>query len=385
MSQLLVQPTLAGGELDPGLHGRVDLNRYGSSLATCRNWWVLPSGGMVNRPGLQFVAPVKTAARRTRLIPFIVGEDAAYVVELGHLYMRFIYQGAQLEVGGVPVEVAAPWTEDELFEVAYTQSVDVMTLAHPAHPPQDLRRLTATSFELVARDFTDGPFAPMNSDESRKIAASAASGNVTLTSSFDLFTADMVGSLVLLEQKELREVKPWTPDERNIAVGQIRRSDGKYYRVASVPSISGLGGTPYYLTGNVRPTHDYGRAFDGPQDTRTDGTNEYKVGVEWEYLHGGFGVVQITGYTNATTVTGVVTRRLPDAVVGGLGAAANTWTFSGDGTTKQFSITGATSPSVRDYTVTIDGAGITPDPYQPPPNTGGQTPPAGSIGDQYEP
>lgn len=376
MGNLLVQPTLAGGELDPGLHGRVDLNRYGSSLATCRNWWVMPSGGMVNRPGSRFVGAGKYPDKRHRLLPFTVTEDVSYVIELGDSYMRFIYQGAYLEEGGAPVELVTPWNAGQVFEVTYTQSVDVMTLAHPDVPTQDLRRLTGTTFELIPRPFINGPFAPMNADESRKLAASAATGEVTLTANFDAFTSDMVGQLVLLEQKELREVKPWIPDERNIALNQVRRSDGKYYRVASIPTV-----TPpdYYLTGNVRPTHDYGRAFDGPQDTRTDGTNDYIVGVEWEYLHGGFGIVQITEYISTTSVRGVVTRRLPDAVVGGLSPPVRTWTFSGLAGTKSYAIAGAESPSIRDYTVEIDGVGVQPDPYQAPPNTGGQTPPFGGL------
>lgn len=374
MGNLLVQPTLAGGELDPGLHGRVDHVRYGSSLATCRNWWVMPSGGLLNRPGTKFVGAAKYASKAVRMIGFTVGPDTAYALELGDGYMRFIYRGAYLMDGPDPLELVTPWNESQLFEVAFTQSVDVMTFTHDAVPTQDLRRLTGDTFELVPRTFVDGPFAPMNPSEARKMAFSVTQGEGTLTANFDAFAADMVGMLVYLEQKELREVKPWIPDERNIALGQVRRSDGKYYIVASVPSV-----TPpnYYLTGNVRPTHDYGRAFDGPQDTRTDGTNNYIVGVEWEYLHSGFGVVQITEYISPTSVRGVVTRRLPDAVVGGLAPPTTTWTFSGLPGTKTYAIAGAVSPSVRDYTVEINGVGVSPNPYLPPPNNGGQVPPNG--------
>lgn len=375
MGTQLIQPSMSGGEMSEELAGRVDLARYGISLRKCRNFIVQPFGGIVNRPGFEFLVPVKDGDKAVRQIPFIVSETVAYVVELGDFYMRFLYRGALVRDGmDAIVEVATPWPEAVIFKVKYTQSADVMTLTHPNYPTQELRRLTATSFEIRDFSYTDGPFSPMNSNESLKVAASAVSGNVTLTATSAIFTADMVDSLFYLEQKELREVKPWVPDEKNVPLGAIRRSDGKYYKVVSVPSIGGLGGTPYYLGGNVRPTHDFGRAFDGTQDTRTDGTNQYKVGVEYEYLHGGFGIVRITGYTNATTVTGVVTRRLPEAVVGGLPSPGATYTLSGDGSTKTFSIAGAVAPSARDYLVTIGGAPVSSNPFQPPQNNGGQVP-----------
>lgn len=375
MGTQLIQPSMSGGEMSQELAGRVDLARYAISLRTCRNFIVQPFGGIVNRPGLEYCVAGKHADKAMRQIPFVVSEDTAYVVELGDFYMRFLYRGALVRDGmAAIVEVATPWPEAVIFRVKYTQSADVMTLTHPDYPTQELRRLTGTSFELRAFSFTDGPFAPMNANESLKVSASAVEGNVTLTATSAIFTADMVDSLIYLEQKELREVKPWVPDEKNAALGSIRRSDGKYYKAASVPDLTGLTGTPYYLNGNVRPTHEFGRAFDGTQDVRTDGTNQYKVGVEWEYLHGGYGIVRITGYTNATTVTGVVTRRLPEAVVGGLAAPGATYTRSGDGVTKVFSITGAVAPSARDYLVTIDGEPVTASPFQPPQNTGGQVP-----------
>jgi hypothetical protein len=255
----------------------------------------------------------------------------------------------------------------------------VMTLTHGDHETQEIRRTAASRFQLLAFEFTDGPFQTLNSNESFKVSASKVEGEVTIEATADLFEADHVGSLIYLEMKELRDVKPWTPDQRNLPLTTIQRSDGKYYKLVSVPVVSGMAGTPYYMTGNVRPTHDFGRAFDGPQDSRTDGTNGYRVGCEWEYLHSGFGVARITEVTDARNVTAVVTRRFPEAVVGGLPTPGNTWTFSGDGVTKTFSITGAVSESVRDYVVEIDGSPVAADPYGAGQNFGGQTPPPGTV------
>lgn len=47
-------------------------------------------------------------------------------------------------------EVTMPYTDDELFDVHWTQSADVLTLVHPAHAPAELRRLGATNWTYAA-------------------------------------------------------------------------------------------------------------------------------------------------------------------------------------------------------------------------------------------
>lgn len=366
-------PSFAGGELSPSLYARVDLARYGTSLRICENFIVRPYGGIENRAGFRFVNEAKTLGRKVRLLPFEVSTDITYVIELGHLYARFYANGARIESGGIPVEVVTPWTEDQIAAVHFTQSADVMYLAHSAYPTRELRRLSPTSFELREFKSSFGPFRPINGDEAIKVASSAALGNVTLTASAgsSVFSPGMVNGLFYLEAKELRDVKPWEQNERNVTVGSLRRSDGKIYRVSSVPSLAGLTGTPYYLCGATRPVHDVGRAFDGPQDIRSDNTNQYKVGVEWEYLHANYGIVQILAFNSPTSVSGVVVSRLPDSVVGTIGAST-TYNFVGNGSQTVFSIAGATHPSELDYTVTIAGSNVQSDPnYVPPSSSGG--------------
>lgn len=369
MGTPILQPTFTGGELSPSLYARVDLARYGTSLRTAKNFLVRPYGGVVNRAGLGFVGEVKNSATKVRLLPFEYSTEIAYVIELGHQYARFIYHGVYIESSpGVPAEVATPWTQDQLRDIAYTQSADVMYLVHPSTSPRELRRLTATSFELRAFSNKNGPFMAINPNEAIKVACSAETGAVTLTASSGIFSPDHVGALFYIEEKDLRGQRPWEAGWRGVSVGTLCRSDGKVYRCSAIP-----GGSPTYrLTGGTRPIHDSGRAWDGPQDQRTSGTDTYTVGVEWEYLHSGFGIVRITGYTSATVVTGVVASRIPASCVGGLGSPGNTWTLSGNGSTKTFTITGATSESESDYSVTIGGVPVQSNPdYTPPGGIGG--------------
>lgn len=381
MGTPLIQPTFSGGELSPSLYARVDIERYGNSVKTAKNFLVRPTGGLVNRPGFQYVGEVKSSANRVRLIPFEFSTVVAYVVELGNLYARFWANGAPVLNAGTPVEVVTPWTTADLSLVKFTQTADVMILVHPSYPPQRLARVTPTSFTLTPFEVREGPFRDVNANEAIKVAVSARAGSVTVTANSNFFTADMVGLLLYVEAKSLGQVRPWTQGDRSVTVGTLRRSDGKTYRATTVPALPSSGTNRWVECGSFRPVHQQGREWDGPGDERGDSTNRWKVGVEWEYQDSGYGVVRLTGFTNATTMTGVVVRELPQGVVGGMGTPARSWTFSGNGTTTVFSITGATSTSRGDYSVTIGGVPVQPDPnYVAPGGIGGGGGGRGGIG-----
>lgn len=65
--------------------------------------------------------------------------------------------------GGTAARVytlATTYTEDELFDIHYVQSADVLTLVHPSHPVRELRRVSATNWTLTAPTFAPGISAP---------------------------------------------------------------------------------------------------------------------------------------------------------------------------------------------------------------------------------
>jgi hypothetical protein len=93
---LTSQFNFAAGELAPALRGRVDQVRYQTGLSTLRNFLVLKSGGVANRPGTAYVGEGRDPAAKVRLIPFVFNNDQTYVLEFGNLYMRVIKDGGQL-------------------------------------------------------------------------------------------------------------------------------------------------------------------------------------------------------------------------------------------------------------------------------------------------
>lgn len=156
----MLQPSFSAGELAPATQARADLARYFTGLKTCRNFMVMPEGGARNRAGYRFLAETKTSTRAARLIPFQFSTDQTYAIEFGHLYIRFYTNGGQLLNGAAVYEVTTPYQEQHLFELNFTQSADVLTIAHTSYAPMELKRLGATNWTLTAKSFTPSIAAP---------------------------------------------------------------------------------------------------------------------------------------------------------------------------------------------------------------------------------
>ncbi len=77
------------GEVSPLLFGRVDQERYASSLAKCLNYIPTIQGGLIRRSGTMFVSEVKTSSKATRLVRFEFSTTQAYMLEFGDQYIRF--------------------------------------------------------------------------------------------------------------------------------------------------------------------------------------------------------------------------------------------------------------------------------------------------------
>ena len=104
--------SFAGGEITPELYGRLDLTKYQTGLALCRNMTTLPHGPAARRPGFRFVAEVQNSNPllppgatnlRTRIIPFVYSADQAVVIELGDYKARFYVNGAAVLQSSGPV------------------------------------------------------------------------------------------------------------------------------------------------------------------------------------------------------------------------------------------------------------------------------------------
>lgn len=142
----ILQPTFAAGELSPSASARTDIARYYTGLKLCRNFMVMPYGGVRNRAGTRLVAEVKDSTKLCRLVPFQFNDVQTYVLAFSDLNMRVIKDGGQVLYSagpniGTPFELAMPYTQNDLASLNYTQSADVMTFAQPGYKPRELNRL----------------------------------------------------------------------------------------------------------------------------------------------------------------------------------------------------------------------------------------------------
>jgi len=342
MGNSVIQPSFTGGELSPSLYGRVDLAKYQTSLKTCRNFIAMLYGGVRNRPGTKYIANAYSNSYRSRLIPFAFSTTQTYVLEFSHLKMR-VYKDGGLVVNssgpnvGQPFELTTPYPASILPDLKYTQSADVMTLVHPTYPPQQLSRTDHDAWTIADLQNKNGPFQEVNVDEAKTMYASAVSGTVTITTNFDVFTSAFVDSFLYIEMAPNKSVEAWETSKRTY-INDTIRANGRYYKATS-PNPSSLA----RITGTLRPSHTEGREWDGTGNEegaiyRAPGSStnaDAFVGVEWEYMHSGFGIVQITAIGGPRSATAVVTKRLPDEVVGS-GNTTYRWAFEAWGNTQGY-------------------------------------------------
>lgn len=382
----LTQVSFTGGEISPSLAMRTDLARYATSLKTCRNFFVRPTGGVSNRPGTQYVAELDADSLAT-LLAFVFSTEQAYMMVLqegtinvyanGAFVQNTVARtitnitisafsphtrtittsvahgfsiGASVTIDGVVatgdyavsgiftvlttptattftiknanapitgsytsggtassgIPLATSYLSEDLAAIRYTQSADVLTLAHQVYPPSEVIRTAATTFTFgEIDDFEAGPFLDDNTTATTMTASAATGSGITLTASTSVFTADHIGALVRLDLEDLSDIAPWEASKLLVASGGnpnglLRRSSGKVYQCVT-NEVAGANGT---YTGTVRPSHDEGIEEDG--DGNAIASLATRAGVEWQYLHSLFGVARITAQAGTTATADVL-------------------------------------------------------------------------------
>lgn len=98
--------SFAAGELADEVRFRPDLVQQQTGARELRNVISLPHGPITSRPGFRFVGEVRDSTRRVRLVPFVFSPTQTLVLEFGHLYVRFISDGAYLVEPGRAITAA---------------------------------------------------------------------------------------------------------------------------------------------------------------------------------------------------------------------------------------------------------------------------------------
>lgn len=163
-----LQSNFNGGEVSPLFYGRVDNDRYKGAVAVCKNYIPVIQGGMLRRSGSRFVNEVKTSAKQTRLVRFEFSVTQAYMLEFGENYIRFYKDyGIILDPDDLPnpYEVETAYDEDQIFDLKFTQSADVLYIFHPEFMPRKLSRRSHTDWTLAPIEPLDGPYLIANTTD----------------------------------------------------------------------------------------------------------------------------------------------------------------------------------------------------------------------------
>ncbi len=282
---------------------------------------------------------------KSLLVPFKYSHKVAYVVEFSHLKIRLYAQGTQVLLGGnhdfenfqtgvktsgigsvdisfdnlldeaslqnvgndepmvltsaleEPLVIETPysyddlWNEDELcWNVQTIQYGDILYIFHKKYPIMMLKRYSNIDWRLEELPLLNGPFGEVNITETIISCADVngdENGIVNLVATSAVFDANDEGRLMRFRSPETNMVV-WAA-EISVTEGEICYSDNKYYEAMN-------DGT----TGATKPVHEVGMKHDG--------------GVNWKYLHDGWGVVKIVEFVSSTTVKAKVLRRLPNTM-----------------------------------------------------------------------
>ena len=183
------------GELSPYLYARNDLKKYNSGCLTLENFHTLPYGGVIRRPAIKWVAESKNNDK-IRVIDFKFSSEQTYALELGAGYIRFFRDGAPVLDGGVPYEITTVYSEEDVQNLRFIQSADVMWIVDGSNPVQRLSRFGDTSW-TIANDVLDFQvFRSQNiTDATLAYAGTLTTGSSgTLTASTDTFDENHEGS-----------------------------------------------------------------------------------------------------------------------------------------------------------------------------------------------
>ena len=181
-----IKTNFTSGQINNSLLGRGDLVSYQNGALTLNNVFILPTGGLTRRSGLSYI---DTAEGEGRLIAFEFNTQQTYLLAVTDGQID-IYGG-----GTKDSSIAAPWTSEHIKQLAWTQSADTLLLTHPDVPPKTLTRNTGGTWSLQDWSYFEENgvrFQPYfkfaGSDVT--LTPSGTSGNITLTASADVFTAD---------------------------------------------------------------------------------------------------------------------------------------------------------------------------------------------------
>jgi hypothetical protein len=258
------------------------------------------------------------------------GYHSISVTPTGNMYIRVsnatkyasLLDSIDIEAAG-EMSVTTPWTASDLQNIRVDQSGDVVFVACKDVQQYRIERQASRSWSVVKYPAEDGPFGLANTGPAR-ITPSALTGDITLTATEDLFTAGNVGGLYQLSSNgqqvtaSISTEDTWSNHIRVTGVGASQRQFSFTFTgtwVATVTlqrSVGEPGDWVDVATYTVNTTVNFNDGLDNQIIYYRLGiaTGDYTSGtveIDVNYTAGSItGIVRVTGYTDAKTVSASV-------------------------------------------------------------------------------
>ena len=302
----LIQTNFTAGELSPRMLGRVDIARYQNGAEKIENAWPLIHGGCIRRDGTLFAAGAKFPNKRSRLIPYIFNKSQSYMCEFGDGYVK-IYLPSGVFTGA---ELVSPYTEAMLGAIDYVQGADTMFLFNTQVPVFRLRRISDSEWSLAAAPFITKPFEEKGIFfNSTMTITDPTIGARTITTAVSAFLASDAGREIWSGSGVARISSVTSPNVVNVDV--FNNFPG-----VSLPNWS-LQGSPQ--TTNTPSAKDPV----GGATTLTLTVAGWRPEDAGKFVKINGGLVEITGFTSSTAVTGTIRSALTAVVA----SPANAWSL----------------------------------------------------------
>ena len=204
------QASFTGGEMDPLLRGRTDLQQYYNSVAIADNVLFEPQGGFSRRPGLRFLLDITSdnPANGVLLIPFEFSTTQNFMIvatRYANTTIRFRFFANQVLLTNINgsgnsyldfnVGTLYNVSAIDMDKTYFTQSADTLIIVNENFAPMKLLRgannttWTASTVTLIK---PKTGFTLSTSNPAGTLTASAVTGAIKLAASSAIFASDKV-------------------------------------------------------------------------------------------------------------------------------------------------------------------------------------------------
>lgn len=139
--------SFSGGELDPALRKRINLDKFQAGLSTARSVWIGKSGRIISRAGM---LNYKTPNNQITKVIIFGSPSGQYLIEWGHLYLTNYDLNTSTEQG---ITLAHTFTEDDIENLHFTFGGNYLYIFLKGSAPLKLL-LTTTTFVTPAAVFS---------------------------------------------------------------------------------------------------------------------------------------------------------------------------------------------------------------------------------------